>query len=553
MNFIKNIIIGAPAFLSLATANAEHLNWTLTPLTPTHIKILETETEIIRYKMTNHTILPQLLDVKHIDGITVVDPLDERGHEDECGNYFVLRSQQSCILTLKVHGPHIRGEIRGGPEVCYWINPLWCIAPEEEHQLWIEIDHPIPIEEFTVSPSARHHGSINPNTDQVVKAGSTLSFTAKADAGYGVREWYLDHKQVQKGGTTYQLNHVKANHQIEVTFGQVTLTPSVSSLALSVACASPNEECAVVNPALTGKSRQITLTNTGSIDATNVAVNISGLPKGTKISNTTCKGTLTASDSCTVTITPGPVASADADKKPCTSGTVPKAGEILITADGGLISKINTSVLGYGCIYQGGHIYSVDDHDSLINHSIGGKVAALADQARAYPKGIIWSTNGHGRNSGDVDYFNIPGIYENTTKPCHGAADGACNSKRILEHYSAAPVSYYAAGLCTTPIDGYSDWYLPAICELGYDNQCAKSGSPCGTSDAPNVQNMQSNLVDRGNIGALSGYYWSSTGHASVPLFYAWFHNFSAKGESFQLYDFKLNQFGVRCARNLTS
>jgi hypothetical protein len=67
------------------------------------------------------------------------------------------------------------------------------------------------------------------------------------------------------------------------------------------------------------------------------------------------------------------------------------------------------------------------------------------------------------------------------------------------------------------------------------------------------VQNMQSNLVDRGNIGALSGYYWSSTGHASVPLFYAWFHNFSAKGESFQLYDFKLNQFGVRCARNLTS
>lgn len=52
------------------------------------------------------------------------------------------------------------------------------------------------------------------------------------------------------------------------------------------------------------------------------------------------------------------------------------------------------------------------------------------------------------------------------------------------------PLSYYAAGLCAATISGYSDWYLPAICEMGY------GVANCGTSGVPELQNMQANLVN---------------------------------------------------------
>src|SRR3990167_7975344 len=84
-----------------------------------------------------------------------------------------------------------------------------------------------------------------------------------------------------------------------------TLSSSVSTLALSVNNTS-------LNAALTGTPRLITITNSGSNSATSVTYSPSpALPSGTTISPSSC-GTIAASGTCVLTITPGSTASATA-------------------------------------------------------------------------------------------------------------------------------------------------------------------------------------------------------------------------------------------------
>jgi len=298
------------------------------------------------------------------------------------------------------------------------------------------------------------------------------------------------------------------------------LKASVNILALSL----KNSE---THPALTGNSRYITIMNTGAVAAVNVRtiIPLSALPIGTRVSKNTCVGrTLNPTDRCTITITPGAVATPDLNQTECTAGKEPNAGIISVSADNANTVAIKVLILGYGCLYQGGYVFSVDDAyaDYPASGSIGGKVLASYDQARAYllqygpqtvkmtldasaPLGsIIWSSNGNGSTAADVSYDLIPGIGEFSTSSsvgaahylnlvslvthphpyltfltsaCDGAVDGKCNSKTILAFYSAyetdalvgrraLPIDYYAAGLCTHTINGYSDWYLPAVCEM---------------------------------------------------------------------------------------
>ncbi|HTB28625.1 MAG TPA: hypothetical protein VK715_06705, partial [Steroidobacteraceae bacterium] len=90
---------------------------------------------------------------------------------------------------------------------------------------------------------------------------------------------------------------------------------------------------------------------------------------------------------------------------------------------------------------------------------------------------------------------------------------------------------------------------LPAICEMSYDS--GSSGTGCGTSSTPLVQNMQSNLVDNLVINAPSGYYWSATESSGNPQILAWLQYF-AGGGSDQLLVIKDITAGVRCVRALT-
>ncbi|HSB96023.1 MAG TPA: hypothetical protein VLC91_06230, partial [Spongiibacteraceae bacterium] len=351
-------------------------------------------------------------------------------------------------------------------------------------------------------------------------------------------------------------------NDVALICSQTTLTPSVLALALSV-----NDT--TLGADLTGTPRQITITNNGSSAAHNVSISYPTWPMSTTASST-CSTTLAAGASCAITVTPGANATSS-----CDIGFAPTPGTITVAADDAPTNTVDVVVLSYGCIYQAGYIYAVDDTTSN-SSSIGGKVISLTDQAAPYlpsgPQagGALWSSNGVSGSPGDISYDTIPGIDEtstvssgsptyaasqtifnstysaNSTDPfpdsssfraCNGASDGACNTSNILAFYNQyitnyglsplAPgptaLSYYAAGSCSQTIGGYADWYLPAVCEMGP----AAGGLSCPVG-AANAANNLPNLVGDPNAGApgtscalgancLAGIYWSSTLDSGAP------------------------------------
>lgn len=377
----------------------------------------------------------------------------------------------------------------------------------------------------------------------------------------------------------------------------------------------------LTNAALTGNARQITITNTGPNTATGVSVLATGLPAGTDITTipTTCTGTLAPGATCTVSITPGQNATSS-----CTTGIAPTPGKIIVSATNvGTPASSDVVVLGYGCQYQGGFLYSVDDTTNngvtgacLVppcTNSIGGKVASLTDQADPnigvgpQATSTIWSSNGSGNLPANVSYDIVPLIadvstandsyanaqlifdttYVNTLAfpfpilgafaPCNGASDGACNTNNILALYdtyntgygiggspytlSAGPTNrgYYAAGVCTATINTYSDWYLPAICEMN-----SVWGSViCPPGEQSMVVSLAFLIADHNAVTpstecnppvgthCLSGDYWSSTEDLNDPDDLVWFAYYTT-GASAQLGFDKSTQLGARCSRALT-
>jgi hypothetical protein len=377
---------------------------------------------------------------------------------------------------------------------------------------------------FTVTTASGPNGTVSPIGSVPVTSGASQNFIATPNASYGVYQWMLDGSVVQTGGDVYSLSHVLANHSLRVTFAQSTLTPSVSQLSLSINNTS-------LNAALTGNARQIIISNTGSISATNVTISYPAWPAGTTAAST-CGTTLAPAASCTITVTPGANATSA-----CTSGIAPTPGVISITSAESNATLVPIAILGYGCLFEGGYLFSIDDTTSNTG-SIGGKVAAPTDQA----SNISWSPGG--------DFFDIPGITETSTSPCVGSSDGACNSAQITTHYAGSSASTYAAGLCAASISGFSDWYLPAICELGFDTYGAGTG--CGAPSSPLIENIESNLVLTGINNAPSGAYWSSTEISFLATNYAWGQIFATDGSQQQFGDTKNDAYTVRCARALT-
>lgn len=378
--------------------------------------------------------------------------------------------------------------------------------------------------------------------------------------------------------------------------GKVTLLPSVATLALSINCQLSSECTEKQNAALVGNPRQIVIQNTGTVKATNVSVLEKHFPFGTRISSNTCAGTINAGDSCTITVTPGSVASIDANNKSCTSGTLPLASRVIVTSDESLSANVDIYVLGYGCQYQGGFLYSVNDDYSKnpATGSIGGKVASLVDQAEPFinnrrpkTKSMIWSSSGTGSESEDADTTTILGIGESSTSSapfpvsprypdgtplftaCNGKISGSCNSDNIVSYYNfnrssgeiaPTPLAYYAAGLCKETISNYSDWYLPAICELDalYNNVACPSGTQSiveslffliGNIDA---SKPETSCAPPSGTNCLAGIYWSSTEAKLSPQYVAWSEYIDLKLNG-QFWGRKSERYGVRCSRMLTS
>lgn len=575
--------------------------WTFAPVSgyPASVSVSPSGAATIKYTVTNQSHKSHTLKMRPIQGIT------------SSGCASPLGYHQSCTLTLTVSGSGLKGDVLGGPVLCEQGNPNQCYQPSQANSLAIRLTQTPPVQQYTINSSSGSNGSVSPSGSQTVNSGATLTFTATPDTGYGVNQWLVDGTLAQTGGTTYQLTNVTTNHTVNVTFGTVTLTPSVSTLGLSVNCPS-SSTCTPKNDALTGTPRKITITNNGSADATNVVVSTSGLPSDTSISPSNC-GTITAGGgTCEITVTPGATASSNASSALCTTGVQPE-GSVNVAADGGLSASVDTYVLSYGCIYQGGFIYSVDDTTANTG-SIGGKVSSLVDQAAPYinsgsqATSIIWSSNGVGGASANVSYDIIPLISESSTSndsyataqttfnttysnestfpfpasstfaTCSGASDGQCNSNNILVLYntyntgygvggslytlSAGPTNstYYAAGLCKATINTYSDWYLPSICEI--DSLYGSVTCPAGTQSMlgglsfllgdPSAGTPSTSCAPPSGTDCLAGYYWCSTEYSFNPQRSAWVEYFASSGGSVQDYYRKSNRLGVRCSRALT-
>ncbi|OJY46278.1 MAG: hypothetical protein BGO90_00405 [Legionella sp. 40-6] len=532
------VIIGA---IWLSVANAGSPVWTFMPVEgfPPKIKISPNDTAAIQYKITNNSHRPHQLTMKPIAGLSTA------------GCTTPLGFQQSCILTLTVNGHALPGDIQGGPVLCNVGSPLQCYQPDPANRLLIErIQVPPPQMTYTVNSSAGINGSISPMGIQTVNSGAALTFTATPDSGYGSFQWLVDGNVVQIGGNTYQLTNIRANHLVTVSFGQTTLSANTAELVLSI---SGLTEYGINGGQASGLARRMIITNTGSVPATNLSLNFSGLPLDATISSNTCTGTLNGGSSCYIEIQPGTQASSNYNQAPVST---PTPGTITIGADNvPAATPVSVIILGYGCIYQQGYVFALDDTQGcsggICTGNVGGKVMTTTDQADT-TTGIIWSSNGTDGTTSSTNYFNIPGITETDTSPCIGNSDGACNSTQILNHYSPEttyPLAYFAAGLCHQTINGLTDWYLPAACELGYDVQAR--GTNCGSISAPLLQNILSNLVDP-TLVFLNGSYWSSTELSIFAQFSAWYLLFDAVNGNDQEANTKAYMYDVRCVRRLT-
>jgi hypothetical protein len=534
------------ALLTIKPLYAQQPLWSFTPLTPTTITVPASSMTAIKYQVTNHSNRRHLLLMRSLNGISQVTTAGN------CSNPVVLGSQQSCILNLNVNGSAISTNIVGGPVLCDHGNPNQCYQPSLVNSLRIS---KAPAAAYTVGGTISGLSSTvvlqNNGSDNLsLSNNGNFTFLTPIAEGSTYNVTVLTQPVAQTCTVTNGSGTMGGSNVTNVSLSCVThtttLSISINKLALSVTGLT---EYGVIGTPSSGSARVITITNTGSSTATNLAVTFPTWPSGT-ISSTSCGSSLAASDSCTVTITPGSTATSDGTN-PCSVGTIPVAGIVQVSASNTNSVSTDVLILNYGCIYQSGYIFAFDDTQgcsgSTCTGSVGGKVAALSDQTTS--AGIVWDSSAGCVNSPYNNCFvtaadslingsNVPGgntylIYQMLT----------------TQHGELA--TSYAAGLCTATIAGYSDWYLPALCEMGYSINC-------GTMSAPSLQNMQSNLVNNSDLAGLNtggsatfpGIYWSSLENQVQPTIFAYEQSFqaaaagaSAKGQL---------AFGVRCIRVLT-
>jgi len=283
--------------------------------------------------------------------------------------------------------------------------------------------------------------------------------------------------------------------------------------------------------AVNGIPRTMTLTATDG-DARDVNYYLANeLPAGTTITPAKC-GDILRDHTCVLTITPGPTPTA-------TAGETPHPIMFKIQGENTNVLIFNFEILTTGNIYQQGYIYSIDDTTPATG-SVGGATVSLVDNNR----GIQW--------------YNGDNIITNADSVTDGAANTIkINNAQGTGNYAAAFCASYQVDIFgNTPCQSgnicYSNWYLPAICELGPDTNL----SGC----AATTPNIVENLVNHA-IGGFSNTsnYWSSTEFNITPSAFAWYQfigdgsNGSGPSASFHGVGNKyVDFFAIRCARAMT-
>lgn len=510
---ITRLISCAVFMLVIGLSYAEKPKLTFTPQTATTFGIYPGQTQNVIYKVTNTSNKTQVLAMQPLAGVS------QNSTTGNCATTFTLAPGAYCLLNLTVTANSINGDtLVGGPKVCRQDDKDKCDKKDKR--------------------------KCEKNECSRDKNGN---YRDKEDEDNDSDDEAIKYSEKNPSICDQPRRIDRLNVTVLPVVQNTTLGSSVNEIGLSV-----ND--AINNPALTGTTRTITITNTGAATANGVTVVPTGTPLGTTITNN-CTVPILSGGTCTITISPGNTPT----DNPTTTGII--EGPAQLTVTGSNVTNtltLNVDVVTYGSVYQGGYVYAVDDTTPNTG-SIGGKVAALTDQAPAYPYGILWSSDSTGAYDNGISIF---GIAENSTAlspspntgqvtgqtACNGSYDGACNTANILAYYSTAiNSSYYAAGLCKATIGGLSDWYLPAICEMGPNS----NGSGCSAGTPNMVDNLDILRNSCSGSGCLAGYYWSSTEDSLHPAFAVWQQDFLGSGST-QGNISKNGHRGVRCSRALT-
>lgn len=303
-----------------------------------------------------------------------------------------------------------------------------------------------------------------------------------------------------------------------------SITSDISALALSTTGTG-------------GIPRIIRITNNSASTVTNITYNASpALPAGTTVVPTNC-AIVVPGGVCTLTITPS--------NNPTTTPVT-----LSVSGNGTNTLNFTIDILQFGSTYQTGLVFDIDNSPPNYQ-SVSGKIVSSTDQVPTAP-GIFWSTIDAAIYA--IDELSTTGTPSPATGQiagqvaCNGKSDGVCDTNNIVVYYGANPT--YAAGVCSSLVNDYDDWYLPSICEMGYDTN--SDGSGCGLFGNPYMPNIQMNVVGLNPVipNAPAGTYWSSTENNFAPLLSAWFQNFNTlNANSDQGNGFKQTAYAVRCVR----
>lgn len=478
----------------LTTAYAEAPLWTFEPLTATTITVPTNNTALIQYRVTNQSRKIHILSMQAIEGLTQTTT-----GLGVCSNPFVLRSQDSCILSLQVHGSQLHTMIANAPVVCEQGSTLQCYHPDANAILRITVSPPISEAIITATGSpltltdsgAAGQLTINNTSIDVIATNIASNFTGTALTG-NVTETGNTCANVPPGGSC-TLTYTPGNTPVPQTNFTIQGT-NTNALTAALAIQAVTLTAINTNSGTTAGEVGVTLTGSGLTGATGVTFD--GIPAtSVNVVNST---TVTA-------VTPAHVA-----------GIV----DVAINTPAGTVTLTNAYTYVSIAIGQpsGGGIIA------CLNGGLNNLIAATADNST----GIIWG--GFGTSIG---------------ASAQSSVDGAANTTAIVATLGNNGGLPYAAQLCNdlevdsqgnTPCQTgntcYNDWFIPA----GFN-----------TTLSGQLYCLYANRVAIGGFG--TGVYWSSRENTAVPTDRANIQRFSDGGEAVSN---KLATNHVRCVRAFT-
>jgi hypothetical protein len=468
--------------------------WTFEPLTATTVAVPANGTAMVQYRVTNQSSKPHTLAVQPIRGITQITT-----GFNLCGNPFVLRGKNSCILSLQINGSQLNGPVTDGPVVCQQGNLNQCYRPSSANILRITQAPPITDAVITVTgspltlavngPAAQL--TITNTTLEVAATNITSNFTGTALDG-NVTETGNTCANVPPGGSC-TLTYTPGNTVVPQTNFTIQGT-NTNALTAAIAIQS-GSTLTSINPTSGTASggTGFTLTGTGLTGTTSVTFDGIAATSVNVVNSTTVTGVTPAHAVGVVDVvidTPaGGATLANGYTYVTTAVGQPAFGGTIACLNGGLNNLITATANNSNSIKWGG-----------FGTAIGATAQSDTDGA-GNTTAIVTALG----NNGGVPY-----------------AAQLCNDF-VVDSQGNTPCQ--AGNTC------YDDWFLPA-----------------GNNFTPAGQ-LTCLFTNRAAIGGFDGVYLSSTEFSGDPTVSVWDQFFGDGNQSVANKDFDRR---VRCVRAFT-